>query len=237
MLSHNFNNQNNKNNVSLIIEEGAELMLRGFATGNIAKILIAAFIVPLVTLFRIFENTCLSSHEEYTLTNTKETPLREVFNNTFKNPITMREWHHDSNSILQAYEIARENQEYEPLSNKKLDTSAFITLRDYLLLNNFTLKATFIKKVSHSINEEDIQEYLESGKLQKPCWTEYIDFSQEINESLKKVFPNKVKLRKISSLEYPCVALENGDTIGLTEDLQRVFLNNEIKITFTKGGI
>ena len=115
-------------------------------------------------------------------------------------------------------------------SNTKIASLQY--LRNYLMQNNYVLKATLIKKVSHTVKQEDIDYYLNSGELKKPCWTEYITFSEQVNNNLKEIFPHKIKLKKIKESNYPCIAFPNGDTFELINDLKRVFLNNNIRIKF-----
>lgn len=221
-------NKNLSEKIAEIIVNDIEMALQAIDSRGFILILALLCNLPL-TILKIIDCACNHYARTYpTLGEVRKNELQDpkVIKLLTKEELNARIRTIESESIKHF-----EHPIFKP-SESKVKIEALQSLRSYLLSTNYVLEATLIKKVSHSVNQEDIDYYLASGELKKPCWTEYITFSEKINNNLKEIFPHKIKLKKIKESNYPCIAFPNGDTFELIDDLKRVFLTDKIKIKF-----
>lgn len=215
--------------VGQVILNDIEMALESMESRGFILVLALIINSPL-TLLKIID--CIWNHFMNAPKN-----LSDILKNDLIGISSFKSRFKDENSITSALrniEEAKNTFENKIIKDKnKVDYLSYI--RSYLISNKYVLEATLVKKVNHTLEEKDVQDYLNSGELNKPCWTEYVNFSEKMNNALKEVFPHKIKLRKIKESNYPCVVFPNGDTFELIEDLKRLFLNDRIRIKFDTG--
>ena len=187
---------------------------------------VALFCVLCISILKVFH--CLWTYFFDSYTTLGEYTLSRIQNEESRYQMTEKDMTSHLITIEQENKFKPNQKSKQEV--KKLEALSF--LRSYLFNRNFILHAQIVKSIEHNVSEEILKEYLHTGKIIKPYQTEYVNFGEKVNNSLKDALGKEISLRKIKDCPYPCVAIFNGEIERITKKLEDLFFGNTVKVVF-----